>query len=166
MRAQQELGAREGEAKELRAQVAVLAKQQDDMAHRANLAVQAKERAQGEVARREEEVGGIGYAWVRVCYAGKCCALPYAKAFDLSSWIGPLTHSMKNVYAPCISPPPPTHPPFSVAQVVALQVRARELEAVLGQYKRENGRFFEVKERYKATIMGLEGRVKVGGWRG
>jgi hypothetical protein len=41
-------------------------------------------------------------------------------------------------------------------------VRLKEYEGALREYKKENGRFFEAKERYKATIAGLEREVQVG----
>lgn len=43
-----------------------------------------------------------------------------------------------------------------------LQVKLKDLEGVLLQYKRENSKFFDVKERYKATIAALEKDVLVG----
>jgi hypothetical protein len=39
-------------------------------------------------------------------------------------------------------------------------VRLKEYEGALREYKKENGRFFEAKERYKATIAGLEREVQ------
>lgn len=42
-----------------------------------------------------------------------------------------------------------------------MQVKLRELEGVLREYKKENSKFFEMKERYKATIAALERQVQV-----
>lgn len=42
-------------------------------------------------------------------------------------------------------------------------MRLKEYEGALREYKRENGKFFEMKERYKTTIAGLEKDVQVGG---
>lgn len=53
--------------------------------------------------------------------------------------------------------------PFD-APPACLQVRVKELEGALREYKKENGRFFEMKERYKAAIAGLEREVEVRGW--
>jgi hypothetical protein len=50
-------------------------------------------------------------------------------------------------------------------------VRLKEFEGALREYKKENGKFFEMKERYKASIAGLEKEVQVragcarAGWR-
>jgi len=41
-------------------------------------------------------------------------------------------------------------------EVCALQVRLKEVEGILGQYKNENEKFFKLKEKYKATIASLE----------
>ena len=41
------------------------------------------------------------------------------------------------------------------------QVRLKEYEGALREYKRENAKFFEAKERYKAAIAGLEREVQV-----
>lgn len=49
------------------------------------------------------------------------------------------------------------------AAPLALQVRVKEYEGALREYKRENGKFFEMKERYKAAIAGLEKEVEVRG---
>ena len=50
---------------------------------------------------------------------------------------------------PLPAPPPP------------VQVRLKEFEGALREYKKENGKFFEMKERYKASIAGLEKEVQV-----
>ena len=41
-------------------------------------------------------------------------------------------------------------------EICALQVRLKEVEGILGQYKAENEKFFKLKEKYKATIASLE----------
>ena len=46
-------------------------------------------------------------------------------------------------------------------ELVALAVRAQETEGALREYKRENAKFFEVKERYKGALAGLEAEVQV-----
>lgn len=56
------------------------------------------------------------------------------------------------------------HPPLPSPNPPA-QVRLKEYEGALREYKRENAKFFEAKERYKATIAGLEKEVQVGGRR-
>lgn len=42
-----------------------------------------------------------------------------------------------------------------------MQVRLKEYEGALREYKKENSKFFEAKERYKATIASLEREVQV-----
>ncbi|PSC75424.1 hypothetical protein C2E20_1600 [Micractinium conductrix] len=98
-RLEKAVASKAGELGELHAAHAALTKQYDEAVHRANLARQARERAQAEVARKEEEV-------------------------------------------------------------VTLEVRLKEYEGALREYKKENGKFFEMKERYKATIAGLEREVQ------
>ena len=46
-------------------------------------------------------------------------------------------------------------------ELVALAVRAQETEGALREYKRENAKFYEVKERYKGALAGLEAEVQV-----
>lgn len=43
-----------------------------------------------------------------------------------------------------------------------LQVRNKEYADALKEYKRENSKFFEVKERYKGAIAALEKDLQVG----
>jgi chromosome segregation ATPase len=45
-------------------------------------------------------------------------------------------------------------------EICALQVRLKEVEVILGQYKSENEKFFKLKEKYKATIASLEGELR------
>lgn len=44
----------------------------------------------------------------------------------------------------------------------APQVRLKEYTDALKEYKRENSKFFEVKERYKGAIAALEKDLQVG----
>ena len=61
---------------------------------------------------------------------------------------------------------PPLPPPAPAACLPARpQVRLKEFEGALREYKKENGKFFEMKERYKASIAGLEKEVQVRGGR-
>jgi len=46
-------------------------------------------------------------------------------------------------------------------EICSLEVRLREVERVLGEYKVENDKFFSVKERYKTLLAGLEREVAV-----
>lgn len=43
-------------------------------------------------------------------------------------------------------------------------MRIKEYEGALREYKRENGKAYEMKERYKAAIAGLEREVQVRRW--
>jgi len=45
-------------------------------------------------------------------------------------------------------------------EICALQVRLKEVEGILGQYKTENEKFFKLKEKYKATIASLERELR------
>lgn len=68
---------------------------------------------------------------------------------------------------PRCNPPRPTHPTHSThPPPLPPQVRVKEYEGALREYKRENGKFFEMKERYKAAIAGLEREVEVRGAQG
>lgn len=46
-------------------------------------------------------------------------------------------------------------------EICALQVRLKDIEAVLASYKAENEKFFSVRLKYKATIANLEHQVDV-----
>ncbi len=58
-----------------------------------------------------------------------------------------------------LDPPLPSHHTSSLP--ARTQVKLKELEAVLRQYKAENSKFFEMKERYKSRIAALERQVQV-----
>lgn len=49
-------------------------------------------------------------------------------------------------------------------EICAQEVKLQEMEAMLMRYKEENGKFFEVKQQYKATINALENELKVKIW--
>ncbi|GAB4818033.1 hypothetical protein N2152v2_005079 [Parachlorella kessleri] len=98
-RSTQALAAAQAELAEVQARYATLTRQYDEVVHKANLARQARERAAGELGRKEEEI-------------------------------------------------------------CALELRTKELESVLLAYKKENAKFYERKEQYKAHIADLERQVQ------
>ncbi|KAL4859646.1 hypothetical protein ACK3TF_000728 [Chlorella vulgaris] len=98
-RAEKALAACDAELEDLRSKHGGLTRQYDEAVHRINLAKQARERAQREAKRKEEEV-------------------------------------------------------------VALEVRLKQVEGALTDYKAENRKFFDMKERYKSIIAGLEKEVQ------
>ncbi len=97
-------------------------------------------------------------------HLGRQLALP-ACGVLVGAVAAPLPHSSSLwCCVCCTSPSPHTHTPtHTPAAPAPLQVRVKEYEGALREYKRENGKFFEMKERYKAAIAGLEKEVEVRG---
>jgi len=68
----QALAAAQAELAEVQARYASLTRQYDEVVHKANLARQARERAAGELGRKEEEICALE---VRLCLARRCCCI-------------------------------------------------------------------------------------------